>query len=232
MDALACLDAIFARESYGLDWGGNIPNIGTDGHFRVTGSSSRHMRRWGQRRESGHPYQPSDPRKEEGGYGAHIISGLNGGGKTLALKSSGLAAIMVKLGIPISTMETESAGGDKHRPAIDYFNKILVEVGDSQSVRRQESTLVARLNSFSALIQRMANTTTELRLILLHELGRGTDPVAGSSLTLLVLEQLISIGPNCRIVATTHSPQLKALSVNDRRFESASVRMKVGSILG
>ncbi len=45
-------------------------------------------------------------------------------------------------------------------------------------------------------------------------------------------ENAISIGPNCRIVATTHSPQLKALSVNDRRFESASVRMKVGSILG
>jgi len=162
------------------------------------------------------------PGRREGGYGAHIISSLNGGGKTLALKSFGLAANMTKLGIPISTTVTESAGGDERRPVVDYFDEILVEVGDSQSVRRQESTLVARLNLFSALIQRMTNT----------ELGRGTNPVTGNSLTLSVLEQLISIGPDCRIVAMTHSPQLKALSVNGHWFESASVLMKVGSILG
>jgi len=77
----------------------------------------------------------------------------------------------------------------------------------------------------------MTNTTTESRLILLDELGGGTDPVAGSSLTLSVLEKLIPIGPNCRIIATTHLPQFKALSVNDRWFESVSVLMKVGSIL-
>ncbi len=55
----------------------------------------------------------------EGGYGARIISSPNGGGKTLALKSFGLAAIMAKLGIPISTTETEIAGGDERRPVVD-----------------------------------------------------------------------------------------------------------------
>ena len=136
------------------------------------------------------------PGRWEGGYGARIISGPNGGGKTLALILFRLAAIMAKLGIPIITTETESAGGGKRRPIVDYFDEILVEVGDSQSVRRQESMLVARLNSFSALIQRMTNTTTESRLILLDKLGRGTDPVARSSLALSVLEKLISIGPD------------------------------------
>ena len=91
---------------------------------------------------------------------------------------------------------------------------------------------MARLNLFLALIQRMTNTTTESRLILLDELGGGTDPVAGSSLALSVLEKLISINPDCRIIARTHSPQLKALSANNHWFESASVLMKVGIILG
>ena len=232
MDALARLDAIFARASYGLDWGGNIPDIGTEGRLRVTGfvhpvlALRRDVDVGGGGGGGVRAVTPVDlliPGRREGGYGALIISGPNGGGKTLALKSFGLAAIMAKLGIPISTTETEIAGGDERRPVVDYFDEILVEVGDSQSVRRQESTLMARLNSFSALIQRMSNTTTESRLILLDELGGGTDPVAGSALAQSVLEKLISIGPDCRIVATTHSPQLKALSANDRRFESASV---------
>jgi DNA mismatch repair protein MutS2 len=92
------------------------------------------------------------PGRREGGYGARIISSPNGGGKTLALKSFGLAAIVAKLSIPISTTETESAGGDERYLVVDYFDEILVEVGDSKSVRRQESMLVARLNLFSALI--------------------------------------------------------------------------------
>ena len=234
MDALGRLDAIFARASYGLDWGGNIPHIGTEGRFRVTGfvhpvlSLRRDVDVGGGGGGGVRAVTPVDlliPGRREGGYGALIISGPNGGGKTLALKSFGLAAIMAKLGIPISTTETEIAGGDERRPVVDYFDEVLVEVGDSQSVRRQESTLMARLNSFSSLIQRMTNTTTESRLILLDELGGGTDPVAGSALAQSVLEKLISIGPDCRIVATTHSPQLKALSANDRRFESASVLM-------
>jgi len=234
MDALARLDAIFARASYGLDWGGNIPDIGTEGRLRVMGfvhpvlALRRDVDLGGGGGGGVRAVTPVDlliPGRRKGGYGALIISGPNGGGKTLALKSFGLVAIMAKLGIPISTTETESAGGYERRPVVDYFDEILVEVGDSQSVRRQESTLMARLNSFSVLIQRMTNTTTESRLILLDELGGGTDPVAGSALAQSVLEKLISIGPDCRIVATTHSPQLKALSANDRRFESASVLM-------
>jgi hypothetical protein len=120
--------------------------------------------------------------------------------------------------------------GDERRPIVDYFDDVLVEVGDSQNIRRRESTLMARLNSFSTLIQRMANTTSDgnadARLILLDELGGGTDPVAGSALAQSILEKLISVSSDdCSVVATTHSPQLKALSANDCRFESASVLM-------
>ncbi|KAL3764660.1 hypothetical protein ACHAW5_000291 [Stephanodiscus triporus] len=231
MDALARLDAIFAKALYGLDWGGEIPDVGMGGRLRVIGFVHPVLalrREGGDGDVSAGAVAPVDllvPGKGEG-HRALIISGPNGGGKTLALKSFGLAAIMAKLAIPIPTVRN---AGDERRPIVDYFDDVLVEVGDSQNIRRRESTLMARLNSFSTLIQRMANTTSDgsadAKLILLDELGGGTDPVAGSALAQSILEKLIFVSSDCSVVATTHSPQLKALSANDCRFKSASVLM-------
>lgn len=150
-------------------------------------------------------------------------SGPNGGGKTLALKSFGLVAIMVKLGLPI----TVSRGfQESSPPVVDFFEDVLVEVGDSQSISKQESTLMARLNALASLIENMSSSNSDdAKLVLLDELGGGTDPVAGSALAQSICEKLISANPACKLVATTHSPQLKALSISDDRFESASVLM-------
>ncbi len=232
MDALGRLDAIFARASYGIDWNGAIPDIGTGGRLRVHGfvhpvlALRQEVDGGGVRDIT--PVDLRIPGKGEGHVGL-VISGPNGGGKTLALKSFGLVTMMAKLAIPITVAGNDADDG-RSPPIVDYFDDILVEVGDSQSIRRRESTLMARLNSLSTLIGRMNNTATSgedahSTLILLDELGGGTDPVAGSAIAQSILEKLVTMNPDCRIVATTHSPQLKALSASDERFESASVLM-------
>ncbi|KAL7440207.1 hypothetical protein ACHAXH_007265 [Discostella pseudostelligera] len=227
MNTLARLDVIFARASFGCDWDGLVPEIGNEGRIHVEKfvhpvlAIEKEIADGG---EKAHVITPVDlilPDAE--GYQALIISGPNGGGKTLALKSFGLVAIMAKLGLPITT---SSGVGDSNAPIVHYFEDILVEVGDSQSIRKQESTLMARLNSLSSLIQKISlPDSSDTKLILLDELGGGTDPAAGSALAQSILEKLISIDTDCRVVATTHSPQLKALSKTDSRFESASVLM-------
>lgn len=223
MNTLARLDVIFARASFGCDWDGAIPKVGDDGQIYVE-KFVHPVLAIEKEIEKSQVITPVDLiLPERGGYQALIISGPNGGGKTLALKSFGLVAMMAKLGMPITT---SSGVGGSNSPVVHYFEDILVEVGDSQSIRKQESTLMARLNSLSSLIQKMSlSDSSDTKLILLDELGGGTDPAAGSALAQSILEKLISIDTDCRVVATTHSPQLKALSKTDSRFESASVLM-------
>jgi hypothetical protein len=252
MDILARLDIIFARASYGIDYCGCIPIVGGNGQLHV--NKFVHPVLTLRKESNGAGIQRATPIDllipgktgggAGGGYRGLIISGPNGGGKTLALKSFGLVAMMAKLGIPITSLNTTTDDEQQQRPIVDYFDDILVEVGDSQSIGKQESTLMAKLNSLSSLIQTMSvmssslggdgdvdsnnttsNTTSISRLILLDELGGGTDPIAGGALSQSILEKLVTMSNDCSIIATTHSPQLKALSMNDDRFQSASVLM-------
>ena len=224
MNSLARLDVIFAKASFGCDWEGVIPCIGKKGQIHVE-KFVHPVLALSEVDNSSSKITPVDliiPGDE--GYQALMISGPNGGGKTIALKSFGLIAMMFKLGLPVTI--SRNAQENKSPPIVDYFEDILVEVGDTQSISKHESTLMARLNALSDLIHTMSSSMShEATLVLLDELGGGTDPVAGSCLAQSILEKIISINSNCKLVATTHSPQLKALSISDDRFESASVLM-------
>ena len=223
MNALARLDAVFARASFGCDFYGVIPEIGNEG--RVCIEKFMHPILALEKNEvtAVPPVVPVDlilPGK--GGYQALLISGPNGGGKTLALKSFGLVAIMVKLGIPITVL----GNSHKNNAVVDFFEDVLVEIGDTQSISKHESTLMARLNALSSLITKLDDGDVHAaNLVLLDELGGGTDPVAGSALAQSILEKLMDTSPMCKLVATTHSPQLKSLSITEDRFECASVLM-------
>ena len=89
----------------------------------------------------------------EDSYQALIISGPNAGGKTLALKSFGIAAVMVKLALPITlaTMQNDEP------VVVDFFQDIEVDIGDNQNILSGESTLMARLNSLSVLIEKSSS---------------------------------------------------------------------------
>ena len=227
MTALARLDIIFAKASFGCEWNGVVPEIDKKGRLNVEQFIHPVLALEGNE-GSITPVDLIIPGNDEG-YQALMISGPNGGGKTLALKSFGLAAMMVKLSLPITISQPPSSEDNMNTPPpiVDYFENILVEVGDSQSISKHESTLMARLNALSSLIQTLSSSSSEgeAQLVLLDELGGGTDPVAGAAIAQSILEELISTESSCKIVATTHSPQLKLLSVNDSRYEAASVLM-------
>jgi len=234
MNALARLDVVFSRAAFGCEWNGKIPIVGNEGRIVVEGfmhpvlaleksvvAENEIRTDASNGRQTVVPVDLKIPGKE--GYKGLIISGPNAGGKTLALKSFGLAAIMVKLGLPIPVSEVSPYVS----VVVDYFHDITVEVGDNQSVKAGESTLMARLNACSSLIERLsapeAMDINSSKLILFDELGGGTDPVAGASIAQAILEKILSTDHKCNIVATTHSPQLKVLSLNDDRFQCASV---------
>jgi len=225
LTALARLDVIFAKASFGCEWNGVVPEIDKKGRLNVEQFIHPVLALEGNERIT--PVDLIMPANDEG-YQTLMISGPNGGGKTLALKSFGLTAMMAKLSLPITISQPQSSEDNLNipPPIVDYFEDILVEVGDSQSISKHESTLMARLNALSSLIHTLSSSLEdESKLVLLDELGGGTDPSAGAAIAQSILEELISNQSSCKIIATTHSPQLKVLSVNDSRFECASVLM-------
>jgi DNA mismatch repair protein MutS2 len=126
-----------------------------------------------------------------------------------ALKLFRVAYIMTKLAILVSQSAPHSSG---FALQIDFFENVLVKVGDQQSILAGESTLMAHLNSFSSIIKSVieecdSSTSNEPRffLVLMDELGAGTDPTASGAIAQAVLEKLLE-SERCRIVATTHSP--------------------------
>ncbi|WP_437632138.1 endonuclease MutS2 [Sorangium sp. So ce854] len=139
---------------------------------------------------------------------AMIVSGPNAGGKTVALKTLGLAALMVRAGLPVAARE-----GSR----VALFDVVLTDVGDEQNLHKNLST-------FSAHVQNLGQILAETRpgaLVLLDELAGGTDPREGEALAAAVLDSLCARGGT--VVCTTHYEGLKALALGDPRFENASV---------
>ncbi|MFT3774871.1 MAG: endonuclease MutS2 [Minicystis sp.] len=139
---------------------------------------------------------------------AMIVSGPNAGGKTVALKTLGLAALMLRAGLPVPAK-------DGSRVAV--FDIVLTDVGDDQNLHKSLST-------FSAHVKNLAEILGETRpgaLVLLDELAGGTDPREGEALAAAVLDSLCARGGT--VACTTHYEGLKALALGDPRFQNASV---------
>jgi DNA mismatch repair protein MutS2 len=139
---------------------------------------------------------------------AMIVSGPNAGGKTVALKTLGLCALMVRAGLPVPA---------KTGSRVAVFEIVLTDVGDDQNLHKNLST-------FSAHVQNLAEVLSETRpgaLVLLDELAGGTDPREGEALAAGVLDSLCARGGT--VACTTHYEGLKALALADPRFQNASV---------
>ena len=139
---------------------------------------------------------------------AMIVSGPNAGGKTVALKTMGLAALMVRAGLPFSCAEGSTVG---------LFDAVLTDVGDDQNLQKNLSTFSAHVSNISTIL----SDTSRGTLVLLDELAGGTDPREGEALAAGVLDSLCARGG--AVAATTHYEGLKALALADARFENASV---------
>lgn len=140
------------------------------------------------------------------------ITGPNTGGKTAAIKTVGLAALMAKAGLYVLGAEPVY---------LPWFDTVLADIGDEQSLSQSLSTFSGHLRR----IQRIRLESTGRSLVLLDEVGAGTDPTEGSALGMALLESFAenATGGSLLTLATTHHGELKTLKYSDPRFENASV---------
>ncbi len=140
--------------------------------------------------------------------GALLISGPNAGGKTVALKTVGLAALMTRAGLHL-TAESGSVMG--------WFLDVRTDIGDAQSLEKDLSTFSGHMINLRDLL----STTGPGTLVLIDEIAVGTDPDQGAALAQAVLEALTERGVT--MIVTTHYDRLKAVGTSDPRFANASV---------
>ncbi len=144
----------------------------------------------------------------DGQGSALVISGPNAGGKTVALKTAGLLVAMAMSGLPVPAAEGTVI------PCVDGLH---VLIGDDQSVLEHLSTFSAYLTRLKRILAR----ATPKSLVLLDELGSGTDPEEGAALAAAIIEHLLSLGS--LVIVTTHLSALKSFAVNDTRIVNASM---------
>ncbi len=148
-------------------------------------------------------------------YQALMITGPNTGGKTVALKTAGLLAAMTMCGLLIPVADGSS---------ISVFDHILVDIGDSQSIEQNLSTFSAHTNKVIEII----DTADENSLVLLDELGSGTDPVEGAALAVSIIRRLMMSG--AKLMVTTHYQELKVFAIDDPNVENASCEFDIETL--
>ena len=209
------LDLATAKARYSLWLEANPPRFIDPGKDETT--TLRRLRHpllvWQQRHEEGAEVVPIDVLvKPE--IKVVAITGPNTGGKTVTLKTMGLAALMAKVGMFVPAKEPVE---------LPWFEIVLADIGDEQSLQQSLSTFSGHIRRISRIIEalKVNQTDTANSLILLDEVGAGTDPAEGSALAIALLKYLAEHG--LLTIATTHYGELKALKYEDTRFENASV---------
>lgn len=148
-------------------------------------------------------------------YKALIITGPNTGGKTVALKTAGLLSAMTMCGLLIPVSDGSS---------ISIFEHILVDIGDSQSIEQNLSTFSSHTNKVIKILA----TADEKSLVLLDELGSGTDPVEGAALAVSIIKRLIFNG--AKLMVTTHYQELKVFAIDTPDVQNASCEFDIETL--
>ena len=220
---LTRLDAGLARARYGLWLGAVRPEINPDPCSPFELRDLRHpLLLWQERRQGGAAVVPvtlavGSPLR------VVAITGPNTGGKTVTLKSLGLVALMARCGLFLPCSGT---------PRLPWCGQVLADIGDEQSLQQNLSTFSGHIRRIARILDALPS---EVRaspqgadLVLLDEVGAGTDPQEGSALAAALLRHLAD---RARLtVATTHFGELKALKYADDRFENASVAFDSDSL--
>ncbi len=146
------------------------------------------------------------------------ITGPNTGGKTAALKGLGLSLIMARGGLLIPSTKN---------PIIPFCPNIYVDIGDKQSLEENLSTFSGHISRIKQILESLKNRRG-LSIVLLDEIGSGTDPLEGSALAMALLKEFAN--KSDITLATTHYGDIKALKYNDSRFENVSVAFDEDSL--
>lgn len=216
VDLLAKLDLVTAKARFSRDFRMYAPDINTEGQLWL--------------RQARHPileqiFRGDDPAKKREvvpidirlGYTYHmlVVTGPNTGGKTVCLKTAGLLALMAQCGMHIPAGEGSS---------VPIFTRILADIGDEQSIQQSLSTFSSHVSRIATILK----TADQHSLVLLDELGAGTDPTEGAALGRAILDELDRL--DCRAMVTTHLGDLKTYAFNNEHAENAAVEFDIETL--
>jgi DNA mismatch repair protein MutS2 len=245
IDAMARLDFVTARARYSRDYAMSPPDVNTDGRlwlrqarhplleylFRTpAGEPGASAPGFGEAADApgqpgadapgsppdGAPRQvvPIDVRLGDS-FKLLIITGPNTGGKTVTLKTTGLLALMAQSG-----MHIPAADGS----AVPVFSRVLADIGDEQSLEQSLSTFSSHVSRIAGILKQADDRS----LVLLDELGAGTDPTEGAALGRAILDELDRLG--CLALVTTHLGDLKTYAFHNDSAENAAVEFDVETL--
>lgn len=206
VDALANLDAALAAGRLALDWECTMPLVNTHGEWKLRGAR--------------HPMIPRErvrPIDIEVGreWLGVLITGPNTGGKTVTLKTVGLLTLMTLLGLHIPAKEGS-------RIAVPYG--VFADIGDEQSLQQSLSTFSGHMRHIIRYLQQAGRYS----LVLLDELGAGTDPTEGAALARAIVQALLE--REARVIATTHYGELKAFAYHHPQLINAAMEFDLDTL--
>ncbi|WP_432405225.1 endonuclease MutS2 [Wukongibacter sp. M2B1] len=205
IETMSYYDFIFAKAKYSKAIGGNTAKLNTRKYINI--------------KEARHPLigESAVPLSFiiGEGYRSLVITGPNTGGKTVALKTVGLLTMMVQSGMHVPM----NADGE-----FAIFNDILVDIGDGQSIEQNLSTFSSHISNIIGIVE----CADENSLIILDELGAGTDPAEGMGLATSLLEEIHRKGST--ILATTHYSEIKEFANSNKGFENGCMEFDLETL--
>ncbi len=203
-DTIAELDSVFARARFAQEFDAVMPEFSDASELRL--ELARHPVLENKLRKEGRAVVPMTL-----ALGCEervlVISGPNTGGKTVALKTTGIAALSAQSGIPVAAQ----------RAVLPWFDRVLVDIGDEQSIAADLSTFSAHMLNLKAMLE----AATRESLVLVDEMGTGTAPEEGAALAVALLDEFRV--KNCIVLATTHHDRLKTYASTTPGVVNAAV---------
>ena len=203
---LVHLDLVFAKANYGNEIGGTKVKVNDKGIIELY--NTHHPLLTVTHIVNNNIFLGKD-------YQGIIITGPNTGGKTVLLKTLGLLSLMVKFGLLIPASEESN---------LMIFDEVFADIGDDQDISQNLSTFSSHMKNIIEIMNNVTNNS----LVLLDEVGSGTDPLEGSSLAIAIFDTLIE--KKCLVCATSHYSELKVHAFNRTDIINASVEFDIKTL--